>query len=40
LDETPNRNDERMGKQMLRKSVLVVLLVMGGMMVALPAVAH
>jgi hypothetical protein len=40
LDETPNRNDERMGKQMLRKSVLVVLLVMGGMMVALPAVAQ
>jgi len=29
-----------MGKQMLRKSVLVVLLVMGGMMVALPAVAQ
>jgi hypothetical protein len=40
LDETPNHNDERMGKQMLRKSVLVVLLVMGGLMVALPAVAQ
>jgi hypothetical protein len=40
LEETPNRNDERMGKQMLRKSVLVVLVVMVGMMAALPAVAQ
>jgi polyisoprenoid-binding protein YceI len=40
LDQACNRNDERMGKQMLRKSVLVVLFVMGGMAIALPAVAQ
>ena len=40
MEETPSRNDERMGKQMLRKSVLAVLLVTVGMMVALPAIAQ
>ena len=40
MAETHNNKDERMGKQMLRKSVLVVLLVMCGMMAASPAVAQ